>query len=147
MSDPMLGNGPMVSNIPNSTNTSAGYNALNSESITGSIDNVKQEVQTLESAFTNPDGTKTKITGIGKWFTLASMAIILIIGILGNFAFMNFNMGTFNNFVPVFALVLAPFVVSIGADGAIKRFNEGKRHQILLAKTPVVINKNATTGK
>lgn len=90
------------------------------------IQTLKEEVETLKTAFTNSDGSKKKLRGVAKYFTLSVLGLITVFGLIGNFAWMHFNMQSFIQFLPVFAPILGVFVISIGADGVVKRINEGK---------------------
>lgn len=107
---------------------------MSDENIGTTVQTIKDEVTALNAAFTKPDGTKEKLQGLAKFLTLGAMGLILIFGILGNFAFMSFNMATYTNFVPVFAVVLAPFVLSIGANSAVKKINENKVKKAAIEK-------------
>jgi len=76
--------------------------------------------QTLETVKASP------IKGFAKTLTLIIIGITYIIGVLGSFDFMNFEMDKFVEFLPVFAYVFVPLLISIGASKIVEKIEDNK---------------------
>ena len=67
---------------------------------------------------------KKPAKGLAKWLTMFTILVCLGIGILGCFAFVNFNMANYVEFLPVFGILFVPLILSIGANSAVKKIQE-----------------------
>lgn len=82
------------------------------------------------SSIVNGGKAKQAIKGVAKWITLAILIITFAVGVIGSFAWANFEMDKFTSFLPTFALFYVPLVVSIGASSVAKRVGENKEKEI-----------------
>lgn len=61
---------------------------------------------------------KKKISGFAKKLTYAIIIITFILGVLGSFESVPFDMAAFTSFIPMFSSLFIPLVLSIGINSA-----------------------------
>ena len=72
------------------------------------------------------EGIKTKLTGgSSKRTTTLIIAGLAIIGVLGSFEFMKFNMSDYVLFLDKFLYFIGAITVSIGANGIVDKIKNG----------------------
>jgi len=67
-------------------------------------------------------GSKT-IKGPAKLITYCIIIITFLVGIIGSFSIIPFNMNNFISFIPVFSSLYIPLVLSIGVNSALEKKN------------------------
>lgn len=81
--------------------------------------------QTLEQLQKMIDNsTKKPMKGAAKFLTLTMLVIVFVVGIVGSFAWANFDMEKFTMFLPVFGIMYVPLILSIGAASVVKKVKE-----------------------
>lgn len=70
---------------------------------------------------------KKPAKGFAKWLTMLIILVCLSIGVLGCFAWVDFDMNKYTEFLPVFGILFVPLILSIGANSAVKKIQEVKK--------------------
>lgn len=83
--------------------------------------NYEQLAKTMEQLKREP---KKKIHGFAKKLTYAIIIITFLIGIIGSLDGIPFNMESFVSFLPMFAALFIPLIISIGYNSAIEKKGE-----------------------
>lgn len=65
-----------------------------------------------------------KIEGFAKKLTYAIIILTFLIGVIGSFNVLNFNMNSFVKFIPVFSALFIPLIISIGVNSAFDKKNK-----------------------
>jgi len=69
---------------------------------------------------------KKKITGMAKKLTYAIIIITFLLGAAGSFDIVPFNMDAFTSFIPMFASLFIPLVLSIGINSAFDKHEKAE---------------------
>jgi len=69
---------------------------------------------------------KKKITGTAKKLTYVIIIITFILGVLGSFDAVPFDMNAFTSFIPMFASLFIPLVLSIGINSAFEKHEKAE---------------------
>lgn len=77
---------------------------------------------------------KKRIHGFAKKLTYAIIIITFIFGIIGNFDFIPFNMEGFVSFIPMFASLFIPLVLSIGINSAMEKHEKTSLEKEIIKK-------------
>ena len=88
--------------------------------------NTEQLTELLKELRSNEPNKKKKISGFAKKLTTAIIIITFIIGIAGSFDAVPFNMESFISFIPMFASLFIPLVLSIGVNSAIENHDKAE---------------------
>lgn len=64
------------------------------------------------------------IKGFAKKLTYAIIIIAFLVGVLGAFTFVPFDMAAYVSFLPAIALFVIPLILSIGANSAVEKIKE-----------------------
>ena len=67
------------------------------------------------------EGPKKKIHGKAKVLTYSIIIITFIVGVAGSFDALPFNMDDYTSFIPVFASLFIPLILSIGVNSAMDK--------------------------
>jgi len=82
--------------------------------------NYEQFIKTMEQLKgENSEGKKIK--GFAKRLTYTIIIITFLIGIVGSLDAIPFNMESFVSFLPMFAALFIPLIISIGYNSAVDR--------------------------
>ena len=73
-----------------------------------------------------------KVTGFAKKLTYAIIIVSFVVGIVGSFEGIPFNMDGYVSFIPVFASLFIPLVLSIGVNSAMDKKNKTEIEKDLL---------------
>jgi hypothetical protein len=85
--------------------------------------NTEQLNQLLKSMQSVP---KKRISGFAKKLSYAIIIITFIIGVAGSFNVIPFNMEAFVSFIPMFASLFIPLILSIGINSALEKHEKAE---------------------
>ena len=85
--------------------------------------NYDQLIKTMEQ-LKGEGSEKKKIRGFAKKLTYSIIIITFLIGIVGSLDAVPFNMESFVSFLPMFAALFIPLIISIGYNSAIEKKGE-----------------------
>lgn len=89
---------------------------------------MNESEKSLFESFLEKYSEKTKkLSGPAKWTTLAIIFLLTIMGVLGSFNFMNFNMNDYAIFLEKFAILYVPLVASVGTGKIAGKIVEKKK--------------------
>lgn len=69
------------------------------------------------------------IKGFAKKLTYAIIIVAFLIGVLGSFTFIPFDMEAYVSFLPAIGLLIIPLIISIGASSVTDKIQQGKKER------------------
>lgn len=88
--------------------------------------NTEQLNELLKELRANEPEKRKKVSGFAKKLTTAIIIITFVVGIVGSFEAVPINMKDFTSFIPMFASLFIPLVLSIGVNSAIEKHEKAE---------------------
>ena len=90
--------------------------------MSGQIDT--KELNKLLEKLQNPP--KKRIKGFAKWLTYFIIIATFLLGAIGSFEMVPLDMEAFTSFIPMFASLFIPLVLSIGINSAFEKHEKAE---------------------